>query len=29
MRWGPGYYCEEHVVAIHDVRDLDDPCEAI
>jgi hypothetical protein len=29
VRWELGYYCEEHMVAIHDGRDVDDPCEAI
>jgi hypothetical protein len=28
-RCGSGYYCEEHLAAIHEGRDLDDPCEAI
>jgi hypothetical protein len=29
VRCGSGYYCEEHLVAIHKGRDFDDPCEAI
>jgi hypothetical protein len=29
VRCGPGYYCKEHIAAIHDGRDVDDPCEAI
>ena len=29
VRCGPGYYCEEHSVAIQEGRDVDDPCEAI
>jgi hypothetical protein len=29
VRCGSGYYCEEHSVAIHEGRDVDDPCEAI
>jgi hypothetical protein len=29
VRCGPGYYCKEHIVAIHDGRNIDDPCEAI
>jgi len=28
-RCGLGYYCEEHIVAIYEGRDIDDPCEAI
>ena len=28
-RLGPGYYCEEHIVGIHDGRDVEEPCEAI
>ena len=28
-RWGPGYYCEAHIVIILEGRDVDDPCEAI
>src|SRR5215217_2544355 len=28
-RCGPGYYCKEHIVIIHEGRDIDDPCEAI
>jgi hypothetical protein len=29
-RLGPGYYCEEHIIAaIHDGGDSDDPCGAI
>jgi hypothetical protein len=28
-RCGPGYYCEEHIVVIHDGRDIDGPCKAI
>jgi hypothetical protein len=26
---GPAYYCKEHIVAIHEGRDIDDPCEPI
>ena len=29
VRLGPGYYCKEHIVVIHEGRDVDDPCEAI
>ena len=29
VRCGLGYYCKEHVVAIHEGRDIDDPFEAI
>jgi hypothetical protein len=29
VRCGPGYYCKEHLVAIHEGRDVDDPFEAI
>jgi hypothetical protein len=29
VRCGLGYYCEQHIVVIHDGRDVDDPCEAI
>ena len=29
VRCGLGYYCEEHIVAIHQGRDIDDPFEAI
>ena len=29
VRCGPGYYCEEHIAAIHDGGDSDDPCGAI
>ena len=28
-RCGSGYYCEEHIVVIHDGRDIDGPCKAI
>jgi hypothetical protein len=28
VRCGLGYYCKEHMVAIHDDRDFDGPCEA-
>ena len=28
-RCGQGYYCEEHIAAIHDSGDVDEPCEAI
>ena len=28
-RCGPGYYCEEHIVVIHEGRDVDEPCEGI
>ena len=28
VRCGPGYYCKEHIVVIHDGRDVDGPCEA-
>jgi hypothetical protein len=28
-RLGQGYFCEEHIGAIYEGRDLDDPCEAI
>jgi hypothetical protein len=28
-RCGPGYYCEEHILANYEGRDIDDPCEAI
>jgi hypothetical protein len=29
VRCGQGYYCEEHMVVIHESRDSDGPCEAI
>ena len=29
VRWGLGYYCEEHIAAIYDGKDTDAPCEAI
>jgi hypothetical protein len=29
VRSGPGYYCKEHNVVIHDSRDVDEPCEGI
>ena len=29
VRCGPGHYCGEHSVAVHDGRDIDDPCGAI
>ena len=29
VRWGPSYYCKEHIAAIHDSRDVDEPCEAV
>jgi hypothetical protein len=29
VRLGPGYYCKEHLVGIHEGRDVDEPCEAI
>jgi hypothetical protein len=29
VRCGLGYYCKEHLVAIHEGRDVDEPCEAI
>ncbi len=29
VRCGLGYYCKEHIVVIHEARDVDDPCEAI
>jgi hypothetical protein len=28
VRRGPGYYCEEHILLIHDGRDIGGPCEA-
>jgi len=29
VRCGLGYYCKEHIVAIHEGRDIDDSFEAI
>ena len=29
VRCGLGYYCEEHIVGIHDGRDVDGACEEI
>jgi hypothetical protein len=29
VRCGPGYYCKEHIAAIHDGRDVDEPSEGI
>jgi hypothetical protein len=29
VRCGPGYYCKEHIVVVHESRDIDDPFEAI
>ena len=29
VHWGSGYYCKEHIVVIHEGRDIEEPCEAI
>jgi hypothetical protein len=29
VRWAPAYYCKEHNLAIHEGRDIDDPCEPV
>ena len=29
VRCGLGYYCKEHIVAVHEGTDIDDPFEAI
>ena len=29
VRYGLGYYCEEHIVGIHDGSDVDGACEEI
>jgi len=29
VRYGLGYYCEEHIVVIHRGKGVDDPSEAI
>ena len=29
VRWGVGYYCEEHVAVIYEGREIDSPCGAL
>ena len=29
VRSGSGYYCKEHIAAIHEGRDIDEPCGAM